>query len=433
MRRPWGIVLCLLLAAVAPHASGEMIVDVDSELRRLKELGKPDHPAKISPGLEEDVDSALAGRVVALHIPGAKQRIAVFEFQDPDGTGLGGAVATLVGREILLGSGARSLGVLRYRGSLQPSKQHPQGYFDKVDLVVAAQRATLAIWGMVRRDGDAVVVDVMAQLPAHAIDDAWRWQLVLPRAMGGESLGATVSPRRIQVQRVRLPVRYVPELREMADAVDVVRERPDPQARMIARLPKDSAYSVVETRGDWAKFAVNGETGWVRRAVQCRDECAPLLGTAAFVGDLLRFGEGGPAPKPSTTLARDTAIVARQLAILENLRKQVYLPASEYLERWNGDRASDFGAPYANLLALSSLARQLQAESGTPYHAIRLDDEALRPIASALAHASQDDPRNVEVLQNLAVLFRLLRDERRAGLASRLAAAAAARTETPLP
>ena len=31
------------------------------------------------------------------------------------------------------------------------------------------------------------------------------------------------------------------------------------------------------------------------------------------------------------------------------------------------------------------------------------------------------------------VLFRLLRDERRAGLASRLAAAAAARTETPLP
>ena len=87
--------------------------------------------------------------------------------------------------------------------------------------------------------------------------------------------------------------------------------------------------------------------------------------------------------------------------------------------------ASDFGAPYANLLALSTLAGRLQA-AGQPYDEVRLDDEALQPIAHGLARASQDDPRNVEVLNNLAVLFRVLRDEQRAGLASRLAAAAAA-------
>jgi hypothetical protein len=39
-----------------------------------------------------------------------------------------------------------------------------------------------------------------------------------------------------------------------------------------------------------------------------------------------------------------------------------------------------------------------------------------------LAEASQNDPRNVEVLNNLAVLFGVLGDERRAGLAARIAA-----------
>ncbi|HOX73062.1 MAG TPA: hypothetical protein PK001_15155, partial [Dokdonella sp.] len=68
-------------------------------------------------------------------------------------------------------------------------------------------------------------------------------------------------------------------------------------------------------------------------------------------------------------------------------------------------------------------------QRGREYDTIRLDDDAVRKVATDLARASQDDPRNVEVLNNLAVLFRVLRDERRAGLASRLSAAAQQRSD----
>jgi hypothetical protein len=124
-------------------------------------------------------------------------------------------------------------------------------------------------------------------------------------------------------------------------------------------------------------------------------------------------------------------VVSRQLAVLANLRKQVYPTASDYLGRWNNDHARDFGAPYANLFALSTLGGVLQAGSARPYDEIRLDDKVLQPIAIGLAHASQDDPRNVEVLNNLAILFRVLHDEQRAGLASRLAASASAQAAEP--
>lgn len=415
------LMLCLFSAhpvAAAVH------IDIHDELNRLKELGRPSGQTKVVPGLKEDIDGILAGRTLPLRIPDAKYRIAVFEFEDPDRTGLGGAVSALISREILLASGLHSLGVLRYFGSLEPTPDHPQAYFDKVDLVVAAQRASLAVWGMIRRDGNEIVVDVQAQIPDAMVAEYFTWKLTLPRAMGGETLMAKVWPTRLRVQRARLPLSVVPALQRMADAIDVVREAPSDTARVVARLPKDTTYSVQEVRGDWAKFVVNGEAGWVPRAGQCRRECAPLLATAEFIGALLNFGGGGPVPKISSDLSRDTAVVARQLAVLTSLRRNEFRPANYYLERWDDGHARDFGAPYADVLALSTLAAQLHDHGDQAYDTIRLDDAAVSEVARALARASQDDPRNVEVLNNLAVLFRFLRDERRAGLASRLSAAA---------
>ncbi|MCB1578414.1 MAG: hypothetical protein KDI81_14095, partial [Xanthomonadales bacterium] len=101
--------------------------------------------------------------------------------------GLGSAVSTLIAREVLLRSGLKSLGVLNYYGSLAPTRKHPQSYFDKVDLVVRAQQASLAIWGVVRRDDASIVVDVQAQLPDPIVDRSYAWELKLPQAMGGET------------------------------------------------------------------------------------------------------------------------------------------------------------------------------------------------------------------------------------------------------
>jgi hypothetical protein len=376
--------------------------------------------AIIGVDVNEDIDSVLAGRAPPLHLPDAKYRIAVFEFEDPDGTGLGSALSNLIAREILLHSGLRSLGVLNYYGSLEPTRQHPQSYFDKVDLVVRAQRASLAVWGVVRRNEDSIMVDVQAQLPDDLVEKSYTWDLTLPRAMGGETLHARISPTRMLVQHVSMPMEFGTTLVAMARASTIARTAPDQTAAVAARIPRYSALTVTETRGAWSKFIVDGKAGWVEGTSGCTRECAQLLGSASFVGALLKFAEGGEPPRVSKNLSRDTLVIARQLAVLSDLRKKEFWPAETYLSRWDGGKANDYGAPYADLLALSALADELRKHSGTAYDEIRLDDAFVRRIARGLAQASQDDPRNTEVLDNLAVLFRFLGDERRAGLAVRL-------------
>ena len=401
----------LFLAMLAPFAQAIIGVDVN-----------------------EDIDSVLSGRAPPLHLPDAKYRIAVFEFEDPDGTGLGSAVSTLIAREVLLRSGLKSLGVLNYYGSLAPTRKHPQSYFDKVDLVVRAQQASLAIWGVVRRDDASIVVDVQAQLPDPIVDRSYAWELKLPQAMGGETLHARISPTRMQIQQVRMPKEFATTLAAMASAGNIVRTAPSRSAAVATRIPKYSAMSVTETRGGWSKFVVDGRSGWVQGASDCTRECARLLGTASFVGALLKFADGGAAPSPSKDLSRDTLIIARQLAVLADLRVRTFRPAEVYLARWDGARASDFGAPYADFLALSTLADALKQQGEQPYDAIRLDDAFVRKVTTALAQASQDDPRNTEVLDNLTVLFRVLGDERRAGLARRLSSEVqATRQSEPTP
>lgn len=399
----WMLVLALALCmwAIAPRAQAMVGVDVN-----------------------EDIDSVLAGKAPPLHLPGIKYRVAVFEFEDPDRTGLGSALSTLVAREILLRSQVRSLGVLNYYGSLAPTSKHPQSYFDKVDLVVRAQRASLALWGVVRRDGKSIVVDVQVQLPDPVVAESFSRALVLPRAMGGGTLRASLSPTRMQVQHVRLPLDFSTTLAAMASSGNIVRAAPSRTAAVATRIPKYSALSVAETRGAWSKFVVDGKAGWVQRPTECVRECAQLLGTASFVGALLRFADGGPAPPVSKDLSRDTVVVARQLGVLADLREGTFRPAEAYLARWDGGRSSDYGAPYAGLLAIGTIAAALGERADRPYDEIRLDDALVRSVASGLARASQDDPRNAQLLENLAVLFRILGDEARAGLASRLAAGA---------
>jgi hypothetical protein len=399
MKRMPTALMGLLLVVLAPLAHAIIGVDVN-----------------------EDIDSVLAGRAPPLHLPDAKYRIAVFEFEDPEGTGLGSAVSTLIAREVLLRSGLKSLGVLNYYGSLAPTRKHPQSYFDKVDLVVRAQQASLAIWGVVRRDDTSILVDVQAQLPDPVVAQSYAWELKLPRAMGGEILRARISPTRLQIQQVRMPKEFATTLAAMASAGNIVRAAPSRSAAVTDRIPKYSALSVIETRSAWSKFIVDGKAGWVQGATDCTRECAQLLGTSSFVGALLKFADGGPAPTPSKDLSRDTLVIARQLAVLADLRSRSFRPAEVYLARWDGGKASDFGAPYADFLALSTLADALKQQGDRTYDEIRLDEVFVRKVATALAQASQDDPRNTEVLDNLAVLFRVLGDERRASLARRLSA-----------
>ena len=78
MRGALLIVLVLLGAMVARPVMAIVHVDINEELDRIKELGMPEDRGKVVPGLKEDIDGILAGRILPQRIPNAKYRIAVF-------------------------------------------------------------------------------------------------------------------------------------------------------------------------------------------------------------------------------------------------------------------------------------------------------------------------------------------------------------------
>ena len=89
------------------------------------------------------------------------------------------------------------------------------------------------------------------------------------------------------------------------------------------------------------------------------------------------------------------------------------------------------GAAFANIRALAEVATSLQASmrrSDEPlerrFNDVKLDPSRVRKIAFELAKSSLTDPRNTDVLNNLAVLFRYAGEDQRADLAARLAVAA---------
>jgi hypothetical protein len=139
---------------------------------------------------------------------------------------------------------------------------------------------------------------------------------------------------------------------------------------------------------------------------------------------------------PADTLLVDARAVAVQMSLLEQLdtaepgrfQSAVLEPLQEWQGREAAAVASPTGAAFSNILALARVTTRLYAQverSNAPLRArldaVKLDPDEVRSIAFDLAAGSMEDPRNVDVLQNLAVLFRYTGDADRAGLADNLA------------
>ena len=269
------------LALAVPATRGEKQIDVKQELELLKQ-----------------------GRLTQ-HIPGARQRIAVFTFEDPERTGLGDALAALTGRAILIESSFESLGVLRYQGDLAPEAPGAPSYFDKVDQIVEAQHVSLAVWGRVRRSKESLLIDAYVQLPSDVVETYFTWSLELPQEMGGRELVVRLRPSRIVVQRLELSEASIPALLRAAAGMDALRAQPAIEAAVSSRLPQGRTYSLQERRGDWVLLRVDeGLQGWAQRP-SCPGDCGAVLSTGVFAGAMLRFIARGhragrhPDPSPS--------------------------------------------------------------------------------------------------------------------------------------
>lgn len=402
--------------------------------------------------LDEQLRILEQGRTPERLIAGAQHRVGVFTFEDADNTGLGDAFAALSGRELLTNSKVNSIGVIFFEGGLSPSADSELSYFDKVELVSEAQDVTLAVWGIIRKTADGVQINTYLQIPASSLGRYFTWRINLPKDMGGGELTARLRPDRVNVRRQVFSAEGLGQVESAAVEIGRVRSDSRTDAQVTANLPMNEIYYLTDRRDGWVRLATqSGIDGWAPTEGHCIGECQSLLESAAFSGEILRYMADGTVPRADGNLSIEAHAVADQLKILDALNSKSrdnVAQAVNDAHAWLGEGAiPPGGAAFENLEALAELASALKEAFGVAaagiiegdaggdgpdqmndsvrqeiYDSITLTPEFVKSIADHLAQASQYDPRNSDVLGNLAVLFDYLEDPERAELASRLAA-----------
>lgn len=354
-------------------------------------------------GMDLDMQRELLelrrGKVPELRIAFAKYRVAVFAYEDPNNTGLGNAISSIIGSEMLYHGRIRSIGVLRY-GDQELSATSATGrYFDKVDALTRSQQVQLAIWGVIRVSADQMVIDTYAQIPIETLVNDFQWRL----SVEGNNLLATLRPDRILVQSVRLPLTSRTALVAAAKATHDLRKKPYEGADIIQELPQNTAYSVRQRQGGWVQVLLaNGATGWLKIDNICTAECQAIRVAAEFASCLLRYIEDGIVSTPDvSSLTQDSRTVLAQLQILAAV-KHGY-PISGISSSFKHDTR------FVNFRALATIASAGASSTST-----------FPDIASDLAIALQQNPRDGEALHNAAILFSLIGDLKRSKLAQEL-------------
>ena len=381
------------------------------------------------------------------HIPGAKQRIAVFTFEDPDRTGLGDALAALTGRAILIESSFTSLGVLRYQGDLAPEAPGAPSYFDKVDQIVEAQNVSLAVWGRVRRSKESLLIDAYLQLPSDVVETYFAWSLQLPQEDG--------RPR---------PRRSPTTESDRGPAARAERSV-DPGAAAGGRR-HGCAAGAARDRGRAQRPAPSGPNllaaGTARRLGPApRRRAAPGMGSAAVLpGRMRRRVEhrrvrgsdapvhrrrhraadarvphrgGSRGPRPDAGVQSDEPPLRRR-ALARDHRAVDIRAASRARAR---SRRRARAEPPSPTCTRSVASRSCWSRSTTPrpvapaarggsrddavWNRLAPDREAVRAIADELTEAALLYPGDPDLLHNLAVLFDYVGDPARAQKARTLA------------
>lgn len=368
----------------------------------------------------------------------ARFRVAVFAFDDPDHLKLGEALATLAMHQVLVGSRVSSLGVLRFSDPMAGAKDSELGYFDRIDRLADSQQVTLSLWGSVRRVGPEIAVDTYLQIPQSTLRQALQARVVLPKAMGGQELLGRIGSDRVLLQHLLLSAESAGSVQAAARQLNGLRATPSDQAPVVRQVPLETVFYLRELRPPWVHVGSPQGSGWVRSAGHCVGPCAPVLDSARFVSSLLAFIEKRRRVDFIATLSPEAAAFADQTVALDILKNGDPMDegakAADILARWSPNRGNiaasppPGGASAANLRLLARVHGQLVhqvAKLGTAmraqaYDGLRLDPGSVRPAVAEAAEALQADPRNTELLHNLAILFDYLKEPEKATLAREL-------------
>lgn len=366
-------------------------------------------------------------------------RVAVFSYEDPDNLGLDDTLAALVGHEILVGSRVSSLGMLRYVGRLTPQAEETLGYFDKVELLTRSQEPTVALWGLVRRQGDEVAIDTFLYIPASTQALSLQVRQHLPQAMGGGDLVARLGGDRLLLQHHTVPLADIPALQRAALSLKQLRAAPRPNAQAVT-LPMQTVYSPLRTELDWVLIRAypGNRQGWVPRSGHCSGTCAPLVDAPRFVSGLLAFIEKRRVPEAASSLSSDAQRLRDHLlfaSVLDEAPPEIAdREAIARVGRWlprpgvSATQMPDADAATANLRLVARVAgelRRTRLAQGDPrdraaYERIQLPPAFLRDVAYEAADALLLNPNDVDLLANLRRLYEAAGDTERATLAGRL-------------
>ncbi|MDZ7655260.1 MAG: SH3 domain-containing protein [Sulfurimicrobium sp.] len=407
--RMWLIALAALFFSGA--ASAGMQLDIEKELQLLRD-GKAQQ-----------------------HIGKARYRFAVFTFDDPDGTGLGNAVASILSHDLLMNSKVSSVGVLRYVGNLgKASEERKLRYFDKVEPLIESQGVQVAIWGTIRRSGERVRIDSFMQLSPSVMRSAFSFSFNMPPEIGRGRLVHRIGPDRMLTQRLELPSEQALSLVSIAADLDRLRATPNDNAPFAGQLPLGSIYYLQRRQGAWVQVGMqSGQSGWLRSTGFCTGTCAPLLSVSRFASELMAYDDRASIPARSEGLAADAKAFIDQLLAVEVLNgapaRYAEQEALYRLKPWCPDKdeatgkehaPSPGGAAICNLRAITRLVSLSRNIARQPQDG-QLTGNEVRSVADELATVSMSDPRHVPTLKNLAILFGILGDAERAQLANRLA------------
>ncbi len=414
--------------------------------------------------LESYINLLEKGGIPQKHISWAKYRIAIFAFEDPESTGLGDNIATLLSQEILFNSGIASLAVITFTNDLSSDAPNALSYFDIVEKITESEKVFFSIWGRILPMQDTLVIDVFLQLPRETLENHFYWVLRLPRSMGGGSLQAHLRPDRIHLQNLRLDKSVKSEIMSAAAYLNTLRQSPNFDAEIIGNIPQQTTYRTIQWEKDWVKIKVeSGSEGWMPITGHCTGSCRPLLEAGQFAGGIIRYAVKGIKELRNATdyLTVEALAVEEQIKALNALneispdliKRNSLNRALRWVgpNRWTGkdkwtqiDRGQGIppgGAAFANIKIISEVAIKLREalEERGYYIRERYREEYYRKLAqdifdrycglsksfveevtTELAKASLNDPDNIDVLKNLVVLFDFLNDFHRKKIAESL-------------
>jgi hypothetical protein len=320
---------------------------------------------------------------------------------------------------------------VNYRQGADRDSSSNLAYFDRVDAVTKDQSFPLAMWGRLSRTEHGVRIDSFLQVPNDADKGAYLRSLRLPEAMGGGTLTARLKPDRILLQSLEIDADGANLLRTAAEQVATLRASPVASAAITGNLGDghdgtSPTHSIIGSERDWVQLRLTGGGGgWTSVDQFCTGVCRALLDVASFVNDIISIPAGLPARPVPKSLTREAEAMSQQLTALMSLTQNPN-KTREIAERWArgglGGTAPG-GAGFANLLAIARVKAELLRANAreAKFDRIRLDKRAIERIIEPLTEASIADPSDVDIVENLAVLFAYLGDEKRRGLALEIA------------